>query len=52
MTDFNTIRQYNFPTIIRFGAGAIKGIRNKMAEMQNDIDAWEETTLWADNPPS
>jgi alcohol dehydrogenase class IV len=24
MTDFNTIRQYNFPTIIRFGAGAIR----------------------------
>jgi len=24
MTDFNTVRQYNFPTIIRFGAGAIK----------------------------
>lgn len=24
MTDFNTIRQFNFPTIIRFGAGAIK----------------------------
>jgi alcohol dehydrogenase class IV len=24
MTDFNVIRQYNFPTIIRFGAGAIK----------------------------
>jgi alcohol dehydrogenase class IV len=24
MTDFNTIRQYNFPTIIRFGAGTIK----------------------------
>lgn len=23
MIDFNTIRQYNFPTIIRFGAGAI-----------------------------
>ena len=23
MTDFNTIRQYNFPTVIRFGAGAI-----------------------------
>ena len=23
MTDFNTIRQYNFPTIIRFGAGAV-----------------------------
>lgn len=24
MTDFNTVRQFNFPTIIRFGAGAIK----------------------------
>lgn len=24
MIDFNTIRQYNFPTTIRFGAGAIK----------------------------
>ena len=23
MTDFKTIRQYNFPTIIRFGAGAV-----------------------------
>lgn len=24
MTDFNVVRQYNFPTTIRFGAGAIK----------------------------
>lgn len=24
MIDFNAVRQYNFPTIIRFGAGAIK----------------------------
>jgi alcohol dehydrogenase class IV len=24
MIDFNTVHQYNFPTIIRFGAGAIK----------------------------
>jgi alcohol dehydrogenase class IV len=24
MTDFSIVRQYNFPTIIRFGAGAIK----------------------------
>jgi alcohol dehydrogenase class IV len=24
MMDFNTIRQYNFPTIIRFGAGAVE----------------------------
>jgi len=24
MTDFNVVRQYNFPTTIRFGAGAVK----------------------------
>ena len=24
MTDFNVIRQYSYPTIIRFGAGAVK----------------------------
>ena len=24
MIDFNVIRQYNFPTTIRFGAGAVK----------------------------
>jgi len=23
MTDFNIVRQYSFPTIIRFGAGAV-----------------------------
>ena len=23
MIDFNTVRQYNFPTVVRFGAGAI-----------------------------
>jgi alcohol dehydrogenase class IV len=31
MTDFNTIRQYNFPTTIRFGAGAIKEIPDHLA---------------------
>lgn len=31
MTDFNTIRQYNFPTIIRFGAGAIKELPDHLA---------------------
>lgn len=40
------------PVRLFLGAGALKGIRNKMAEMQTDIDAWEETTVWADNPPS
>jgi alcohol dehydrogenase class IV len=31
MTDFNIIRQYNFPTIIRFGAGAIKELPAHLA---------------------
>lgn len=31
MTDFNTIRQYNFPTTIRFGAGAIKELPDHLA---------------------
>ncbi len=31
MTDFNTIRQYNFPTTIRFGAGAIKELPGHLA---------------------
>lgn len=38
------------PVRLFLGAGALKGIRNKIAEMQTDIDAWEETTMWADNP--
>jgi alcohol dehydrogenase class IV len=31
MTDFNTIRQYNFPTTIRFGAGAIKELPDHLS---------------------
>lgn len=31
MTDFNVIRQYNFPAIIRFGAGAIKELPDHLA---------------------
>ena len=31
MTDFNTIRQYNFPTTIRFGAGVIKELPDHLA---------------------
>ena len=42
----------NAPVRLFLGAGALKGIRNKIAEMQTDIDAWEETTMWADNPKS
>jgi len=32
------------------GAGALKGIRNKIVELQHDIDTWEATTIWADHP--
>ena len=38
------------PLRLMLGVGALKGIRNKIAELQNDIDTWEETTVWADNP--
>jgi len=38
------------PVRLLLGAGALKGARNKIVEMQNDIDTWEETTLWADHP--
>jgi alcohol dehydrogenase class IV len=31
MADFNVIRQYNFPTIIRFGAGAVKELPDHLA---------------------
>ncbi|MFT3934653.1 MAG: iron-containing alcohol dehydrogenase [Chitinophagaceae bacterium] len=32
MIDFNVIRQYNFPTIIRFGAGAVKELPSHLLE--------------------
>ena len=38
------------PLRLMLGVGALKGIRNKIVELQNDIDTWEETTVWADNP--
>ena len=31
MTDFTIIRQYNFPTVIRFGAGAVKELPDHLA---------------------
>ena len=31
MTDFRTIRQYNFPTVVRFGAGAIAELPEHLA---------------------
>ncbi|MEO6611388.1 MAG: oxidoreductase [Chitinophagaceae bacterium] len=38
------------PLRLMLGAGALKGIRNKLTELQKDIDTWEETTVWADHP--
>lgn len=38
------------PVRLLLGVGALKGTRNKIAEMQRDIDTWEETTVWADHP--
>lgn len=40
----------NAPVRLFLGAGALKGIRNKLDEITKDVDAWEETTVWADNP--
>jgi NAD(P)-dependent dehydrogenase (short-subunit alcohol dehydrogenase family) len=38
------------PLRLLLGAGALKGARNKIAEMQHDINTWEDTTVWADHP--
>lgn len=38
------------PLRLLLGAGALKGGRNKLAELQKDFDNWEETTRWADFP--
>lgn len=38
------------PLRLLLGAGALKGARNKLTELQRDFDAWESTTLGADSP--
>ncbi len=40
----------NPPLRLLLGAGAIKGARNKIIELQKDFDAWEKTTMDADAP--
>jgi NAD(P)-dependent dehydrogenase (short-subunit alcohol dehydrogenase family) len=40
----------NPPLRLFLGNGALKGARNKIAEVQQDLDTWEETTVWADHP--
>ena len=44
------VESENPPLRLLLGVGALKGARNKMAELKNDIDTWEETTVWADSP--
>ena len=40
----------NPPLRLLLGAGALKGGRNKLAELKQDFDNWEETTIGADFP--
>ena len=40
----------NPPVRLLLGAGALKGIRTKITQLQQDVDTWEETTVWADHP--
>jgi len=40
----------NPPLRLLLGAAAMKGARNKLAELQRDFDAWEATTVGADAP--
>ncbi len=40
----------NPPLRLLLGVGALKGARNKIAELQKDYDAWEATTIGADFP--
>ena len=40
----------NPPVRLLLGAGALKGIRTKIIQLQQDVDTWEETTVWADHP--
>ena len=35
--DFNEIRQYNFPTIIRFGAGAVNELGYRISRSKVDL---------------
>jgi NAD(P)-dependent dehydrogenase (short-subunit alcohol dehydrogenase family) len=44
------VESENPPLRLLLGAGALKGGRNKLVELQKDFDAWEETTLGADHP--
>ncbi|MCW3120501.1 MAG: family NAD(P)-dependent oxidoreductase [Chitinophagaceae bacterium] len=44
------VESTNPPLHLLLGKGALKGARNKLKELQHDIDTWEETTTGADSP--
>ena len=44
------VNDLNPPLRLLLGAGALKGARNKINELQKDFDAWEKTTIDADSP--
>jgi NAD(P)-dependent dehydrogenase (short-subunit alcohol dehydrogenase family) len=44
------VESANPPLHLLLGAAALKGARNKLEELKNDYDAWEETTVGADFP--
>jgi len=44
------VESVNPPLRLLLGAAALKGARNKLAELKQDIDTWEETTTGADFP--
>jgi short-subunit dehydrogenase len=44
------VESANPPLRLLLGVGALKGARNKIVELQKDIDDWEDTTVGADFP--
>lgn len=44
------VNDANPPLRLLLGAGALKGARNKIVQLQKDFDTWEQTTLGADSP--
>lgn len=46
------VESANPPYRLLLGQGALRSARAKLDILKNDFDAWEETTVWADNPKS
>jgi len=44
------VESANPPLRLLLGAAALKGARNKLQELKNDFDTWEDTTVGADFP--